>query len=297
MLPKGQGLLAFVLGSQLNCRPGAVRAGQLWIGFSPQAGIGTQRIGAYAEAAVCGVFVPLRASSSNRTAGVSPANASPRRAAAIGPVRNLLEVASAPFVVTPCAEAGFSSRRRRKMTKTRYTLLQRLLHWLIALVVFAMLAIGLTFMTVGGYEGTVETFGDAMTNNLYTYHKSFGVLLLILMVLRVALRRLNPAPPYNPPIQGYERAIGGGVHILLYVLLIGIPIGGWLATAAGGYPVQFFAFELPGFIGKNEQLSETLFLFHGYAGLLLLGLIVLHVAAAVKHWRRKDNVMQRISLP
>ena len=183
------------------------------------------------------------------------------------------------------------------MTKTRYTFLQRLLHWLIALVVFGLLAIGLTFMTLDGYDGVVKAFGNDATNQLYTFHKSFGVLLLLLMVLRVVLRRVSPAPPYNPPISGVERTVGGGVHILLYLLLIGLPIGGWLATAAGGYPVQFFDFELPGFIGKNEQLSETLFEFHGYAALALLALIVLHIGAAVKHWRLKDGVMRRISLP
>ncbi|MCF7983558.1 MAG: cytochrome b/b6 domain-containing protein [Thiohalocapsa sp.] len=183
------------------------------------------------------------------------------------------------------------------MTNARFSFVQRVLHWLIALIVFALLAVGLTFMTLGGYEGVVGLFGDTTTNMLYTYHKSFGILLLMLMVLRVALRRAYTTPAYDPPIGGFERYVGGSVHVLFYLLLIGMPIGGWLATASGGFPVQFFDWELPGLVPKNEELSKTLFQFHGYAGLVLLGLIVLHVGAAIKHWRKKDNVMRRISLP
>ena len=182
------------------------------------------------------------------------------------------------------------------MATTRYTLTQRLLHWLIALLVFGLLAIGFTFWTLG-YDGTVSTFGDEMTNQLYKFHKTFGILLLLLMILRVVLRRVSPPPAYDPPLGKAERFVGGSVHLLLYVLLIGMPIGGWLATAAGGYPVQFFDWNLPGFIGKDEQLSETLFQFHGIAGLIVAGLLVLHIGAAMKHWRLKDGVMRRISLP
>lgn len=182
------------------------------------------------------------------------------------------------------------------MTKTRYTLLQRLLHWLIALIVFGLLAAGFTFWALG-YDGTVGLFGEQLTGELYKYHKSFGVVLLGLMILRVVLRRASPPPPYDPPLTGVERVASGGTHLLLYVLLIGMPIGGALATAAGGYPVQFFDWELPALIGKNEALSEQLFLVHGIAGLVLSALVLLHIGAAIKHLKRKDGVMRRISLP
>lgn len=182
------------------------------------------------------------------------------------------------------------------MTTTRYTFAQRSLHWVIALLAFGLLAIGLTFMALE-YDGTKALFGDAVTNDLYKYHKSFGILLLLLMVLRVALRVATPPPAYDPPLTGVERLVGGGTHLLLYLLLIAMPIVGWLATAAGGYPVEFFDWELPGFIGKNEALSEQLFELHGLAGLIVLALLVLHIGAAIKHWRQKDGIMQRISLP
>lgn len=178
----------------------------------------------------------------------------------------------------------------------RFTLAQRALHWLMALIVAGLLAVGLTFMVLG-YQGTVDAFGNEVTNSLYKYHKTFGILLLILMVLRVGLRRMSPPPAYEKPLSGPVKVIAGGTHLLLYVLLLGMPIGGWLATAAGGYPVQFFDWNLPGFIGKNEALSKQLFMFHGYAGIAIAVLLVLHIGAGLRHWKMKDGVMRRISLP
>jgi cytochrome b561 len=182
------------------------------------------------------------------------------------------------------------------MAATRYSLIQRLLHWLIAVLVIVLLAIGLTFWTLG-YDGTVAMFGDDATNVLYKYHKTFGILVLILMLVRVALRRAFPPPTYSQPLTATERVLSRTTHLLIYVVLLGMPIGGWLATAAGGYPVQFFDWELPGLIGKNDALSERLFQLHGIGGLILTALVVLHTAGGLRHWRRKDGIMRRMSLP
>jgi cytochrome b561 len=181
------------------------------------------------------------------------------------------------------------------LERTRFTPAQRFLHWLIALIVLALLAVGLTFMVLD-YEGTVRAFGDETTNALYTYHKTFGILVLLLMLVRLVLRWRYPPPPYDPPLTPFERLASRSVHLLFYVLLIGMPIAGWLATAAGGYPVQFFDLTLPGLIGKDEALSKTLFQLHGAAGLLLLLLILIHVGAGFRHLLRGDGVTRRIGL-
>jgi cytochrome b561 len=178
----------------------------------------------------------------------------------------------------------------------RYTLIQRLLHWLIVLLALGLLGVGLTLGNLG-YEGAVATFGSDATNLLYTYHKTFGVLLLGLMVLRLLLRVTVGAPPYRQPLPAWQAAASKVVHRLFYGVLCVIPIVGWLATAAGGFPVQFFGWELPGLIGKNEGLSKTLFELHGWLGWILIGLIVIHVAAALMHWLiQRDGVMERMSL-
>lgn len=181
-------------------------------------------------------------------------------------------------------------------TIPRYHFLQRLLHWIITLMVVGLLAGGFTFWTLG-YEGTSGLFGAEMTNQLYNFHKSFGILVLLLMVLRLIMRRVWPAPAYDPPISGGQKFVGHTVHVLLYLLLLGIPIGGAVATTLGGFPVTFFDWTLPAMLPKNEALSEQVFLLHGIAGLVLTALVVLHAAGAIKHAKLKDGVMRRITLP
>lgn len=183
------------------------------------------------------------------------------------------------------------------MTETnRYALVQRLLHWLIALLVLLVLGVGMILGFLG-FDGTKKTFGGEVTDALYTYHKTFGVMILALMLLRLGSRLVLGAPPYRPPLERFERVASHTVHGLLYVALLVMPILGWLATAAGGYPVQFFGWTLPGLIGKDKGLSETLYSLHGLVGWVILGLIVLHIGAAMWHWLvKRDGVMARMSL-
>ena len=178
----------------------------------------------------------------------------------------------------------------------RYNLAQRLLHWLIVILAIALLGVGLTLGNLG-YEGTVAAFGSDTTDLLYTYHKTFGVTLLGLMVLRLVLRLTLGAPPYKQPLAAWQRVASRTVHGVFYVILLAMPVVGWLGTAAGGFPVQFFGWNLPGLIGKNEELGKALFELHGWLGWILIGLILIHVAAALMHWLiQRDGVMQRMSL-
>lgn len=178
----------------------------------------------------------------------------------------------------------------------RYTLVQRLLHWLIVILAIGLLGVGLTLGNLG-YEGTVAAFGSDTTNLLYTYHKTFGVLILGLMVLRLLLRLTLGVPPYRQPLAAWQAAASRMVHGLFYLVLFALPVVGWLGTAAGGFPVQFFGWELPGLIGKDEDLGKTLFQIHGWLGWILIGLILIHIAAALMHWLiQRDGVMERMSL-
>ena len=182
------------------------------------------------------------------------------------------------------------------MQVTRYTLTQRLLHWLIALLVLGLLGVGMIFFFLD-FEGTKETFGPEVTDLLYTYHKTFGVVLLALMIVRLGIRLVRGAPPYAQPLPTFQRVASHVAHGLLYLSLLAMPVVGWLATAAGGYPVQFFDLALPGLIGKDKALAETLFSVHGMVAWLIIGLIAVHVGAALMHWRvRRDGVMERMSL-
>lgn len=179
----------------------------------------------------------------------------------------------------------------------RYRLIQRLLHWGVALVVLPMLAVGSTLGTLG-FEGAVDVFGPGVTNTLYVLHKTGGVLLLGLMVVRIVARLKYGRPHYAIPIEHRaQRVLSEAVHGLLYIGLIAMPVLGWAATATGGYPINFFQWVLPPLMGENESLSAVLFQLHGLLGWALIGLLILHISGGLYHWLiRKDGVMTRMSL-
>lgn len=183
------------------------------------------------------------------------------------------------------------------MQAHRYTLPHRLIHWAVAVFVLCTLFAGLTISWMGYYDGLVEAFGNAVTNAIFKYHKTFGVLILTLMLIRVGLRLRYGKPPYIGQIPAMNLVVSRIVHMLLYLALLVMPVLGWLATAAGDYPVQFFEWNLPGLIGTDKELSETLFMLHGVIGRVLLVLVILHVSGALYHWLiRRDEVMRRMSL-
>jgi len=181
-------------------------------------------------------------------------------------------------------------------TLDRYAYPHRLLHWSVAGVVLLSLASGLTIGFLG-FDGAVDLLGQTLTNVLYGSHKTLGVLILLLMILRVITRLAFAVPNHVPPLNTFERVVSKSVHHLLYLALIAMPLLGWAATASGGFPVEFFLWHLPGFIGKNEPLSDLLFMLHEWLGWIILALVTLHVAGAIFHWKiKRDNVMKRMSL-
>lgn len=178
---------------------------------------------------------------------------------------------------------------------SRYSVPQRALHWMVAVLVLGALVPG-GMIGWFGFEGLQARFGEAATNAIYTWHKSFGVLTLFLMLVRVGLRLRYGKPPYAVALARWQRIASEGVHGLLYVLLIVMPVIGWWATAAGGYPVQLGPWVLPGLFPENEALSEILFGWHLALGMAVLILALGHISAAFFHWRvRRDGVMQRMT--
>ena len=183
------------------------------------------------------------------------------------------------------------------MTDTpRYTLLQRLIHWAVAVIAVCVLAAGVT-LGVLGFDGLKNGYGIEVTNFVYKYHKTFGVIMLALMTLRLVLKLTFGRPDYDPPLPRFNKVASAAVHGMLYVALLVQPMLGWAATAAGGYPIEFFNSTLPKFISKDPALSKTLYSIHLSVGLLILVLIAIHVGAALMHaFIKRDTVMHRMSL-
>ena len=139
--------------------------------------------------------------------------------------------------------------------------------------------------------------GEGPTHDaLYNFHKSLGVLILILMVLRLINRLAVGAPAPDPEIEPWQKTVSSIVHGLLYVLLLAMPIVGYVANSAYGASTPFFGlFELPALVGKNESLVDDAIHAASLGGLAGDLLVLLHIGAALHHhFIRGDNVLRRM---
>jgi cytochrome b561 len=157
-----------------------------------------------------------------------------------------------------------------------YGLVSRLLHWLIALLIFAMIGVGV-YMTDLDKE-------DPLRAQLYTMHKEIGVTILVLAVLRI-LWILASRPPVLPAaLQRWEVILAKSTVGLLYLLMLATPFAGYLMTNTGGKPVSYFGlFDLPVLMAKNHDLHEVLEAVHEFLAFTILALVCLHAAGAIKH--------------
>lgn len=168
-----------------------------------------------------------------------------------------------------------------------YPATSKLLHWAVAACVLATAPVALTMTRIG--SGPTR---DA----LYNLHKSLGALILILMVLRLVNRLAVGALAPEAEIEPWQKTVSGLVHSSFYVLLLAMPIVGYVANSAYGATTPFFGlFEVPPIIAKNEALATQLFTLHRWVGWLVVLLVVAHVGAALHHqFVRGDSVLKRM---
>ncbi len=165
----------------------------------------------------------------------------------------------------------------------------RLLHWLMAPLVLAMLFIGI---------GMVSTTSTAYAL-LLAIHKPLGAMLLVLLLLRIAVRLRHRPPPLPAGMPRWQRRAALLSHWLLYALLLAMPLVGWAMLSAAGYPLALFAgFELPPIAPRNPALFAWLRGAHHWLALLLFATILLHLAAALFHGLvRRDGVLASMAIP
>ncbi len=167
----------------------------------------------------------------------------------------------------------------------------KLLHWLMAALVVGLLVAGFTMVWL------VSDLGAKF--QLYQLHKSFGVTVFALVLIRLGWRYLNPvmpAPPAN--LRPWERAAALLTHRAFYVLLLLMPLTGWLTASASplGIPtIVFGLFQMPNPVGPNAVVENAMSFVHGTLAVVLLLLLALHVGAALKHHLvLRDDVMARM---
>jgi cytochrome b561 len=170
---------------------------------------------------------------------------------------------------------------------SQYSPAQKWFHWSMALLILSMLVIGVTMKNLN--DGALKDW-------LYELHKSIGITLLALALVRAAVRWRRGAPPLEPGVPAWQRAAARASHYALYALIMLTPIAGWTATSSCCPPVNLFwtvPLTLP--VPRDEAFSETVFRIHFSLAFALAAVIVLHVAGALQHhFIRKDRTLLRM---
>jgi cytochrome b561 len=167
----------------------------------------------------------------------------------------------------------------------------RVLHWLTVALVAVQLPVGL-YMT---YRGNTLNVFDKLTGALYNGHKLVGVTILLVVLWRLAYRLTRGAPADEPTIAPWQRLVSRLNHWGMYVLLICVPVAGYVGISLFPALDIFGLFSLPGVVAPDKEAAKTAFFVHGLLARLLVLLILVHVAAALFHYFvRKDNVLGRM---
>lgn len=176
----------------------------------------------------------------------------------------------------------------------------RILHWVMALLILGLTAVGLY---------AVEFQTDLIVRiDLTQTHKSFGFVAFVLAIIRVVWRFINPTPALPEGIPNWQKAASHASHWALYILILAIPLSGWLMSTAsplndaGAYPVRipnmvFGLFEMPDLFETGDKaLSEMFAAAHFWLVMALLALLALHIAAALKHhFIDRDPILRRMT--
>jgi cytochrome b561 len=178
----------------------------------------------------------------------------------------------------------------------RYSVVAMSLHWLIAVLILTNIGIAWYFNTLHGIARLSPI----------SWHQSLGLSVLILSVVRLAWRLATPAPPLPAGMPLWERALARTVHVLFYVVMIGMPLSGWAMRSASPLhhilPIRLFALPWPAvpplahLSGAAAQAAEHRFqVVHGLLAKLAYALVVLHVGGALKHqFISRDLVVARM---
>ncbi|GAA4003704.1 cytochrome b [Comamonas faecalis] len=169
----------------------------------------------------------------------------------------------------------------------RYDRLSVWLHWLMAALLLAQIALGLWML--GLPKG-----GTGVRVYWFNVHKSIGMLLGLLIVLRLAWALARPRVAALAQARHLQLA-ASGAHKLLYALMLVMPLSGFFGSVFSGYPIRFFGMRLPDIAGRWDAAKELLSMVHKVSALALILLIALHVAAFAYHQLvRKEALLQRM---
>ncbi len=165
---------------------------------------------------------------------------------------------------------------KNKKSVLTYSNRSKVMHAIVALMVIGLLI-------VGSLLGHIP---KAYEDQAYMLHKSFGLLVLMLMLLRIGFIYRDGRPRLPASVHTWEKVLARGVQYLLYIVLIAMPISGWVMSVAANYIPQFFnlfSMDLP-FVPKDKALASNFSSVHYYLAWLIFGLLILHFLGNIKHY-------------
>jgi len=168
-----------------------------------------------------------------------------------------------------------------------YTRTAIILHWLVALLIFYA-------WPLGAYMTDMPLSPQKL--HYYAWHKWAGVVVFVLAVARLAWRTGHPAPAMPATMPAWQQRAAAGLHHLMYLLLLAIPLTGWVMSSAKGFQtVLFTVLPLPDLVAKDKALGDMLAEVHEALSWALAALVVAHVAASVKHHLvDRDDILVRM---
>nr|WP_281407289.1 cytochrome b [Neorhizobium alkalisoli] len=173
-------------------------------------------------------------------------------------------------------------------TAYRHHAVQRGLHWTMAAIIFAALGLGLYCSYLG--------HGSPQRQFLMDIHKSLGMTALGLIAIRIPIRASSREPDWRslPPLR--ERIASKAVHVALYLLMIVMPVSGYVTSSAEGRTVPWFGmFKWPVLLGDDRPLGRAVGIIHHYGAYTFYALLFLHLAAVIWHRMiKKDEVLSRM---
>ena len=169
----------------------------------------------------------------------------------------------------------------------RYGRVAILLHWLAAALIVAGAGLGLTMIDLPLSPAKLR---------YYAWHKWLGITVFLVAVVRLVWRTIAPPPPFPASMKAAQARTARAVHWMLYGLMLAIPVSGWIYSSATGVSVSYLNLvPLPNLVPKDKALASALLAVHQSLNAVLAAVVLLHVAAAVKHqWIDRDGVMSRM---
>lgn len=167
----------------------------------------------------------------------------------------------------------------------------RLFHWIMALMIIAMLPAGGIMVQEG--------LDRALQDRLFIFHKNMGVLILVLMLARLAWRFLNPPDPLPPGVPALTARLAGLAHGALYVLVLFMAVTGYVRVTMGGFPIEGLgALGLHPLLPRNDAIAEIAKTAHFYGRFALLAVLALHLGGALYHLVvKRDGIFRRMWPP